>query len=156
MLTVISATCVIPRHWPPGPLGWSARSRKRRRGSPKPSSQGAIEACDMGLKFRQAHVGCDVNARYGESVDLGAKTAARIHECTAEARLLRQSQISFCDRSGIPEGIPKGPHGLPQNFLKYTPALGDLPPSHVLGCPRENRVGERMGSNTHSRSGQLP
>lgn len=94
--------------------------------------------------------------RHGESVDPGGKTAAHIHECAAEARLLGQPRVSSGDGGSIPEGIPKGPHGLPQNFLKNTPAFGDFPPSHVLGRPRENRVGERMSADTHSRSGQLP
>ena len=102
-----------------------------------------------------------MDARQGETIDLRAidlrpEPASHVHKSAAETGLLRQSQVSSCDRSGIAEGIPKGPHRLRQSLRKNVTAFGDLLPSQFLGCPRENRVGERMGADTHSRSGQLP
>jgi hypothetical protein len=90
----------------------------------------------MGLEFGQVHVGRDVNAGHGESVDLGVKTAAGIHEGAAETRLLHQAEVSSRNGGSISEGIPKSPNRPPQSLLQGTSAFGDLTPSQVVRCTR--------------------
>src|SRR5450631_1831892 len=110
----------------------------------------------MGLKLGQRHVSRDVNARNREPVDFCAKSAARIHERAAKAGLLRQLDVSFAHRGGISKWIPEGPNRPPESLLKNAPALRDLLPSETVRRPRQNRMGERMGADRHSRSRELP
>src|SRR5450631_1035833 len=110
----------------------------------------------MGLKLGQRHVCCDMNAWNREPVDFCAKSAARIHERAAEAGLLRQPDVSHGDRGSISKGISESPNRPPESLLKNAPALRDLLPSETVWRPRQNRMGERMGADRHSRSRELP